>query len=118
VPLAAYMIRVVGVALAIAYAAVGRWVYFHPERLWRIACCDLLPEPLGNFFLRFAKFFGAVMLFLGTYGVACELLLLLFHALRIPDSSVALIVATSALLAVIATVSVLKHPSSQHATEK
>src|ERR1700683_1863713 len=111
------MIRVVGVALAIAYAAVGRWVYFHPERLWRIACCDLLPEPLGNFFLRFAKFFGGFMLFIGIYGVVSQLLLLLFYALKIPDSGILPVLAISGL-AVIATLYLLRHPASQHATEE
>jgi hypothetical protein len=112
------MLRVLSLALAIAFAAVGRWVYFHPERLFRIAFGDLLPKPLSNFFLRFAKLFGALILSVGTYGVASQLLLLLFRALRISDLNIFLFVAISGLLAVLATLSLLRNPSFQPATEK
>ena len=116
--LATFMLRVLSLALAIAFAAVGRWVYFHPERLFRIAFGDLLPKPLSNFFLRFAKLFGALILSVGTYGVASQLLLLLFRALRISDLNIFLFVAISGLLAVLATLSLLRNPSFQPATEK
>jgi hypothetical protein len=112
------MISALGFALTIAFAAAGRWVYFHPGRLLRIAFGDLLPKPLSNFYLRFAKLFGALILFVGTYYVASQLLLLLFRALRISDLNIFLFVAISSLLAVLATLSLLRHPSFQPATEE
>jgi hypothetical protein len=112
------MLRTLGLALAIAFAAVGRWVYFHPERLYRIAFGDLLPKPLSSFFLRFAKLFGAFISFVGMYGAASQLLLLLFRALRISDLNIFLLVAISSLLAVLATLTLLRRPSFQTATEE
>jgi hypothetical protein len=115
--LATFMLTALGLALAIAFAAVGRWVYFHPERLYGIAFGDLLPKPLSNFFLRFAKLFGAFILFVGMYGVASRLLILLFRALRSSDFNIFIFVAISSLLALLATLSLLRRVTFKPATE-
>jgi hypothetical protein len=113
--LTTYLIWVISLPVCIAFGAVGRWIYFHPERLLKIFYGELVQKPYSNFSLGIGKVFGVLLLFIGTWGVTSQLLLLFFRALRIPGM-LALVAITS--LAALGTLYLIKHTSSHRATEK
>jgi cobalamin biosynthesis protein CobD/CbiB len=106
-----YLIGAVGFAVAIAFGAGGRWIYFHPERFWGKVYGDLDQGPSSNFRLRFVKSFGVLILLAGAFVVTAILLSLFFRLMGISDSDALFWVATLALTG-IGALYLLKRPSS------
>src|ERR1700722_6263708 len=110
--MAGYLMGAVGFAVAVAFAAGGRWIYFQPERFWGKVYGDLDQGAPSNFRLRFAKLFGLLILLVGAFVVTAILLLLIFRSAGISDSDALFWVASLAFTG-IGTLYLLKRSSSQ-----
>jgi len=56
----------VGLVFAVGFAALGRWVYRHPERF--LDKFNPFIKPYSNLALRFTRSVGVLWLFVAIYG--------------------------------------------------
>lgn len=112
-----YLLRLVFFSACVGIGAAGRWIYFHPERFWKILYADLTQEPVRRFWLRFIKLFGALIMFGGLYGVMSQVLLLVSDLARFRYSDI-LFLMTSVSLTGIGMLYLLKQPRPRRENDK
>ena len=73
---------ILGLPFGVGFAALGRWVFFHPEKA--LEKFNPYGKPYGSFWVKQAKLTGLVWLFISVYVIA-GLLVWPLHRL-VPES--------------------------------